>query len=879
MGEYRFSPVMEASIALCLSFRDLNIKNQQDFPFYLSFPDKNLASIWLSISLLTNFFLEDYINQTGIEQIDSFIRGDKVEIFGAVAKIETVSRDKIILEFADQGGIPINKRLRSQISKTSKKLVNKKSLFMNNYKASKTSRNPISKILEPTEPVAINDKYLSSQVLLITGRGNIKKQREILRTSEIYGEPLNKIFVEEKNLIIKKDLESLKSAFTPISSDKESLFKELLVDFLKTNTDIESTTKENLLHKLKAGNFLSVDFKDKLEDLLEILSEAYPSLTKIYQLYPGVRESIPANIKAVVINDIEQIGLYKSAVAGFLSSGIPVFVITDRYIQSVSDIGFLDAFFNKNPFAYRINWNRNKIKSLRKLSDDELEYLDNTLWDNCCRYSDQEITIKVTGTSILDKLLYESQKIVKELDEFETIQKYYYRYLFPAIYLFKNSAGNSSLIIKLTTLFDEELQKNKIYLESTTSELLQQIIDFLNSAVYNNKVFDPAENIFSNILSVELKEKTFIPSGMRKLNIPDDKTQKIIFTGYPYNEFSGNYLIDAVCGKYVPEIELLCWPLEAELTFNYLRRRILAGYFTDHTEPDWNIPETLLLKNSDDFTNELNSFLLRDSHVYAESEKNNIEQEQNILAITNFKYTGYNQSKDSQSYSVKCDILNFNDGSFLFLPKNSRVLAQIETPGGSQKFKNALFSELEIGCKVFKYKKDRSDFRELAKNNLLVRKALTDLEIWRESLENLFKISNYNLDTLASILSNTKTDRSLKGNPSRNNIQRWLFDDELIAPDTDNLKIILYAAGINNAETVASNMETSRGIVFGYSIRLSSTIKNNIIATLKKRSDKFEKEFEMIINSVSITVENRIVTGLEASQIEIEYHNTRKIIS
>lgn len=879
MGEYRFSPVMEASIALCLSYRDLNIKNKQEFPFYLSFPDKNLASVWLSISLLTNFFLEDYINQTGIEQIDSFKRGDKVEIFGAVAKIETVLLDKIILEFADQGGIPINKRLRSQISKTSKKLVNKKSLFMNNYKASKTSRNPISKILEPTEPVAINDKYLSSQVLLITGRGNIKNLREILRTYEIYDEPLNRIFAEEKNLIIKKDLEFLKSAFTPISSDKERLFKELLVDFLKTNTDIESTTKENLIHKLEAGNFLSVNFKEELENVLEIFSEAYPSLTKIYQLYPGVKESISENIKAVVINDIEQIDLYKSVVSGFLSSGIPVFVISDRFIQNVSDIGFLDAFFSKNPLAHRINWNQNKIKILRQLSDGKLEYLDKTLWDNCCRYSDQKITIKVSGTCILDKLLYESQKIVKELDEFETIQKHYYRYLFPAIYLFKNSAKSSSQIITLTTLFNEELQKNKIYLESTTSDLLQQIVDFLKSAVYNNKAFDPAENIFSNIFSVELKEKTFIPSEMRKLNMPDDKTQKIIFTGYPYNEFSGKYLIDAVCGKYVPEIELLCWPLEAELTFNYLRRRILAGYFTDHTEPDWNIPETLLLKNSDDFTNEVNSFLLRDKKVYTEPEKNDIEQEQDILAITNFKYKGYNQSKESQSFSVKCDILNFNDGSFLFLPKNSRVLAQIETPGGSLKFKNALFSELEIGCKVFKYKKDRSDFRDLAKNNLSVRKALTDMEIWRESLENLFENSNYNLDTLASILSNIKTDRSLKGNPTRNNIQRWLFDDELIAPDIENLKIILYAAGIKDAETVASNMEASRGIIFGYSISLSSTIKNNIIATLKKSPDKFEMEFEMVINSVSITVENRIVTGLEESQIEIEYHNTRKIIS
>ncbi len=750
---------------------------------------------------------------------------------------------------------------------------------MNNYKASKTSRNPISKILEPAEPIAINDKHLSSQVLLITGRGNTKKLRDILRTSEIYGEPLNRIFVEDKNLLIEKDLDAFKSAFTPPSSDKDRLFKELLLEFLKNETDIQPETREHLVLQLDADNFLTAAFKHELEDLLEFFNDNSPQFLKIYHLHPGIREAIPKNIKAVVINDIEQIDLYKNAVSGFLCNGIPVFVISDRYIQNLSDLAFLDAFFGKNPLAHRINWNRNKINSLRELSDGKKEYLDKTLWDNCCRYADQKIMINVSGTCDLDKLLYDSQKIVKGLDEFENIQRNYYRYLFPAAYLYKNSTENSSQVISLTELFNTELQKIKSYLDSAVCDLLQQLVDFLQSATSNTKVFDRTQNIFSNILPVELISETFIPSGTSRLNIPDQDTQKIIFTGYPFNEFSGRYLINAVCAKFVPEIEVLCWPLESELTFNYLRRRILAGYFTDHTEPDWNIPEALLLKNTEDFANEVNSFLFRDKQGFTEQKTDSAEQEHDILAITNIKYKGYNQQKDSQSYSVKCDILNFNDGSFLFLPKNSRVLAQMETAGGSLKFKSALFSELEIGCKVFKYKKDRSSFRDLAKNNSSVRKSLTDLELWKDSLENLFVKSNYNLDTLTAILLQTKTDQSLEGNPSRGNIQRWLFDDELIAPDTDNIKIILYATGIADPETIAANMEVSRGIVAGYSISLSSVIKNNITATLKKRPDIFEKEFELNIHSVPITVENRIITGLEESQIEIEYHNTRKIIS
>lgn len=870
---------MKASIALSLYYRDLHIKNHQAFPFYLSFPDKNFASVWLSISVLTNFFLEDYINQTGIQQIDSFSKGEKVEIFGAVATIETVSPDKIILGFADQGGIPINKRLRSQISTTSKQLVNKKSLFIKNYKASKISRNPISKILEPSEPVVINEKYLSSQVLLVTGRGNTKKIREVLRTSEMYGEHLNRIFVEDKNLVIEKDLEAFKTTFNHPSSDKDRLFKELLIDFLRNEAGIPLEAKEHLLQLLDTDNYLTVSFKQELEDLLEIFKDIYPQLSKIYQLYPGIRQSIPENLKAVVINEIEQVNIYKSAIEGFLKNGIPVIVISDRYIQNISELTFLDTFFSKNPFAHRINWNRNKINSLRELSDNNTEYLDKTLWSNCCRYADQKIMIKVSEACPLDKLLYESQKIIKGLDEFEKIQKSYYNYLFPAAYLFKNSTESSLQVIRLADLFNIELQNNKSYLDSTVYNLLEQFVNFLKSTISNTKVFDLTQNIFSNILPVELDSKIYIPSGSQKLNIPDKATQKIIFTGYPYNEFSGKYLINAVCEKFVPEIEVLCWPLESDLTFNYLKRRLLAGYFTDYTEPDWNIPGTLLLKNTVDFTNELNLFLFFDKQISNNLEKDSSEQEHDILAITNIKYKGYNHQKDNQSFIVKCNILNFDDGSFLFLPKNSKILAQIETQGGLLKFKNADFCELEIGSKIFKYRKDRSSFRELAKNNISVRKSLNDLELWRDSLWELFIKSNNNTEILTSILHKAKSDNSLEGNPSRGNIQRWLFDDELIAPDTDNMKIILYAAGIPDPETIAVSMEISRGIVAGYSISLSTVIKNNITDALKKRPDMFEKEFELNINSVPISIESRIITGLLESQMEIEYNYTRKILS
>ena len=87
LGEYGFSPIMEASIALSLSFRKLHLRQLQQLPFFLSFPVKNSASIWLSVSLLVNFFLEDYVNNTNEIDLGSLRKGNKIAVNRSSIKI------------------------------------------------------------------------------------------------------------------------------------------------------------------------------------------------------------------------------------------------------------------------------------------------------------------------------------------------------------------------------------------------------------------------------------------------------------------------------------------------------------------------------------------------------------------------------------------------------------------------------------------------------------------------------------------------------------------------------------------------------------------------------------------------------------------------
>jgi len=871
---------MEASIALSLSYRELHLKQKQPLPFFLSFPAKNFASVWLSVSLLVNFFLEDYVNQSSELELNSFKKGNKVEIFNAVAEIVSAFNNKIIIRFSDGVTIEVTKNLRPHINKARKSLINKYSHFANNLIQSKKSRNSISKILEPDDDsVIINESYLTSKVLIITGRGNAKQLRSILKTSKIYGESLNDIFIENKNLYIKKDLESYKELFNRAVSDKEKLFKELLLKFLKETDEIDTAIKNSLIALLESDQFLTLRFKEEFDNLVHFYAETFVVLEKINTLYPGIKDEIPINLKAVVINEIEQINIYAETIKGFLNAGIPVFVIADRYIQQSGDFTFLKDYFRSNPAAFRINWNRNKINILNELSNNDVECLDKKLWKYCLRYSNQNIKIDVCESKALDKLLYESQKVVKTLVEYEIIQNAYYKYLYPAAYLFKNSINSDSVVVNLAELFDVELLKNKPFLDVHIYNLMKDTVEYLKKVDTNSKQIENIHETFSNLLPVSLGKNVFIPNNATRIIIPDENSERAFFSGYPYDEFSGKYLNNAVCSDYIPEIKISCWPIESKLTFNYLKRRIIAGYFTDNLKVDWGLPDNTLLINEQDFENEISTFLEYGKPFIKEESKENIDQEIDLQNIKNFRYKGFSHLDNStHSFLVKCDILSFSDGTFMFLPKNSKVLAQLETEDGLIRFKESLFSDLEVGFKVFKYQKDRNDFKDLAKDNLIVRNAFSELELWKNTLLHLFHLNNSNLDQLEKKLLEVKLQKSLNGNPVKANIQRWLFDEEIIAPDIDNIKIIFFAIGMPEIDKAIAKLRVAYGTVVSYRISLSSKIKKGITNKLAKKLDHFEQSFKLNLDRVEIAVESRIITGLEKSDMEIDYHNTRRIL-
>ena len=209
----------------------------------------------------------------------------------------------------------------------------------------------------------------------------------------------------------------------------------------------------------------------------------------------------------------------------------------------------------------------------------------------------------------------------------------------------------------------------------------------------------------------------------------------------------------------------------------------------------------------------------------------------------------------------------------------SKILSETEDSNGNFVIRELNFNELTLGLKIFKFRKDRSTYKEIASNNKIAKEAFAKLEFWKDTLENLYLSVDSDLGKLEALLIETKLKFGIKdGNPIRSNIQMWLFDDEKISPRISNLEIILRAAEVKEIEnTLIGLVEAYKIIVNGFYQRINRIIKKNIMNQLVMKRVGDHKMTLMIEKSV-IEVESRIIMSKERSDIEIDYQNTRKIL-
>lgn len=115
LGDKQFSPIMKTSVGVALDYCDnTQSKKTVNSPLFLCFPDKKEASLWLSLGILRNYFVNDYIDNA--TKSIGFKAGQNVCIYGCIAKVITASDQGVNLMFKGGEEVFINKLHWSNIS-------------------------------------------------------------------------------------------------------------------------------------------------------------------------------------------------------------------------------------------------------------------------------------------------------------------------------------------------------------------------------------------------------------------------------------------------------------------------------------------------------------------------------------------------------------------------------------------------------------------------------------------------------------------------------------------------------------------------------------------------------------------------------------------
>lgn len=894
-GDKRFSPIIQTSAFIGLKY--ISIVERSDSnnvsPLFFCFPDKKMASTWLTISLLTNLFYEDYIESGGLPSIN-LMKGYKYSLYGSIAKyvgeVYGKGEKEFKFEFVDKGTVSRKESIKQVIKDVSQsRVVNKLSHYRKNRDRINKNRTSISKILEPDEGVLINDQTLTSKILLVTGRGQTKHINSILDSCQVYKESLRQVYSPNDNILVKTDLKEYVPVFdTGYKSkvDKFVLWANKLVR--ETNHSELAGKLCDIIQLIKNHQNINDEIDTCFLEIVEEHSDEEPRLQKLKEsIYPGIGSELPENLRAVVINDIDQLVLNPETITGFLSKKIPVIILSNRMISEHSY--YSQLFENKNgkyKDSYRVNWNRAKIKELAKNIEQNENILDKELWEICLRYSDQIIQIKVTdepnGYS-LDKKIRYLQQSIGNLEGYEDLKKAFFQLLYPVLYAVKNSRKANTKTAIIIKEFMDVWNKNHHYLEN--QELVNEVdttLEVLNSKSFINTKEFTDQQVFCDSVSIPDQGEIQIPLDIQNNRLPSNESKQIIFSGFPYREFSKKYLIDAALQYFIPRISILCWPLEGHLTYNYLRRIIESGYFIDNIPDNINFPKEFMLKDRSDYIHDINLILKTDIEV-----KNNgeifSEEERGIIKLDNFQFEQFraNGYDDQVRYIVRCNIVRFDDGCFMFLPSQSTVLSEYEGKKGNS-IKRLNFSDLAVGLRVFEYNRDQVNYEDILHGNKEIEEANKDLSIWHITLSNLVHLFS-SIGELSKYLKSIAADHSLsESNADIVNLKRWLKDEDLIAPSEDNLRLLILSAnekGIlrQDPEDCIRKIVRAYKIINAAHISIGHQIKTAISNQLKLNNIK-ENQLITRINNNNIDIAVKTITELDKNNIEIDYHNTRKFI-
>lgn len=905
LGKYTFSPILQSSVALALDYyEDLKNGGEKE-PLTISFPSKESAALWISVQYLINLFFENYFYQSEnrIKEL-GLKRGDKIDIFSTTAIFQGIENEtgKLIISFAD--GIQAFSAFRnSQFINLARKNM------VNNYKHyCKKKENFINKRKALTQVLGLdlnpNFEALHSKVILISGRGKAGLFKNILKELIVYDESLADTILLDKNLLIFPDFNCFEGLVKPdLDKNTDFFIKAVRQSILQIQIDNDEVMnlKEDILKSIDYSLKTEI-FVDTYQKLVNLLLDIDPleslgiKLQNLFKYHPGIEQSLLTGLSAIIINEVQFLNEYPKTIQYLLNLKIPVIVIGDRVISDFKELDIYKTVFNSEEFknSFRFMWEQDKIKHLSLEYDDGSKYIDHNINNLALQSSVQKVEIIEFGENSFDNIFsfFESRNFLDELTEYELLQKGFYQLLRPTLYMIKNSlkGSNGCNYIKHIESFENIFKESSNGLtDSIIYRVQKEICELKSYCLASNQPKEFQASIsdsFFQDVCIEGDNYT-IPCAVNSdkvshYNCINENLKSITFIGYPYREYYFKHIEGSVFTKILPSVKILLNECESAITKGFLFRKFKLGFFIEKYPDSISHLDNQRIKTTEQIHSKL-------KQLFIEEKSNNNEEIENIAdefdgferMLNDIRYSEYNSSskpsEENGRYLLNCNVLHFENASYLFLPHKWKILLLKESHTGVFNSLDCRINDIAVGDIAVVVNVSRKSISKYLEKSGLMSIYLQTLDIWKNILHEEYAKNN-DINKLVKNLQQANDENNLSGSPEIYNILRWLHDEMILAPAFENLEMILalkFPKG--DLELKAKEILGAKKIILKAKNRLDRAVKEKLSRTITVSNKDLEDNFQIEVEGVQVKGQKAEIIGIEKRKdLIIEYHSTMK---
>lgn len=909
LGRQEFSPVVLASTAIALDYAK-EIQNSDSIkPLLITFPSRENSALWMSVQYLVNEFFNDYIYQSENRIKDLNLKsGDKIDIFSTTAVYKRIdsSSNKLVMSFSD--GVETHAAMQNVqfINLAKKKMVNKYKLYIEKKKDFLGERKALTQILSLDHNP--NFGALTSKVVLISGRGKAGHFRRQLKETLVYGESLSETILLDKNLLISPDFECFSGSIDSGAEKNAKFFckavKQSLASFSSEDIDLQLATNSCL--DLLDSSLKTKRFVDSYQSLYRrlALESKYHSISNklelLYRYHPGIEDDLVNDVSAVFVNDLQLFLENPNKVNYLLGRKIPVYVISDRVISEFKDLDIYTKIFENESFkdVYRFNWDKKKISSLELELDNGAKFIDHKNNNLFCRFVNQRIEIKELPHNEFDQVFnsIESRRFLSSLGDHELLQKAYYQILRPLLYSIKNSVDRPDSIKLLNALqafiqcFESSSHGLNEEVKNSVSESLTKLKSYILSGEQPKKYLENTDDLLFQDINVD-NTNLLVPiesedhDSVHHNNVSSE-SGKIVFIGYPYNEYSFKFIDQSIFKKLIPSVKFVLNQCEANVTANFLRRKISLGYYLEHYPDCIDELNRYKIGNEEDLNGLLNetiSFTKESIDVEVVEEESTIAFGEFEQMLNELRYAEFKGSSDprqsSGQYLLSSNVLHFENGSYVFMPHKWRILTVKESITGSVESRYCKIDDVAVGDIAVIVDVSKESITNSLEGSRAMESHLEELDSWKNILKQ-YRDQYDDVSELVSRLDTINQRMELGGSAENYNVLRWLHDETMLAPAPENLKMVLGLQYPKEelSERVKSILD-ARKIIITAKKRLDSAVKDKIAGMIGDSHTSLEDNFKIEVKGIEVTGMKNEIVGIEKRlDLKIEYHSTMKFL-